>query len=127
MAKAKVMYADGRYPYPAAGAHKPGDVVLRPDGTYAIFDGLEGCASGERIQPQPLKAGPTILFEKNSASDNLAASATVYLIPASGKITATPTNNVVAGKLVQAAGTGITHAHVNPLAIDTVQIIVEEE
>lgn len=116
MAKATIAHFDGRYVYPAAGAHKPGDVVVRPDGTYAVFDGLEACASGEMIQPQPLKPGPTWIFEKNSASDNLSAGATVYIIPASGKITTTSTDNVLLGKLVKAAGTGVTHAHVNPQA-----------
>lgn len=116
MAKAKIEHLDGRYRYPAAAAHKPGDLVVRPDGTYAIFDGLEACAIGEQIQPQPLKPGPTVIFEKSVASDVLAAGTTVYIIPASGKITATSTSNVLTGKVIQAAGAGVTHAHVNPQA-----------
>ncbi len=116
MAKAKLEHLDGRYRYPAAAAHKPGDLVVRPDGTYAIFDGLEACAVGENIQPQPLKPGPTAIFEKNAASDNLAAGTTVYIIPASGKVTATSTSNVITGKVIQTAGVGVTHVHVNPQA-----------
>ena len=113
MAKARITNLDGRYPYPAAGAHTPGDIVLRPCGTYAIFDGLESCASGERISPMPFVPGPVAVFQKAAAGDNLAAGAVVYLIPASRLITATSTDNVRIGRLTQAAGAGVTHASVN--------------
>jgi hypothetical protein len=113
MSKARITYLDGRYPYPAAGAHTPGDIVLRPCGTYAIFDGLESCASGERISPQPLNPSQIAIFQKSSASDNIAAGTVVYLIPSTRLITATSTDNVRLGRLTQAAGTGVTHASVN--------------
>lgn len=113
MSKARITYLDGRYPYPAAAAATPGDIVLRPCGTYAIFDGLESCASGERISPQPLNPGLIGIFEKAVAANDLAAGAVVYMIPASGLITATSTDNVRLGTLTAAAGVGVTHASVN--------------
>lgn len=116
MAKAKIEHPDGRFRYAAAAAHKPGDVVTRPDGTYAIFDGLEGCASGEMIQPQPIVPGPTVIMEKSVASDNIAANTVLYVIPATGKVTATSTENVRVGKSIAAAGVGVTTVHINPQA-----------
>jgi len=113
MSKARITYQDGRYPYPAAAAATPGDIVLRPCGTYAIFDGLESCASGERISPMPLNPGLVAIFQKSVAGDNLAAGAVVYLIPSTRLITATSTDNVRIGRLTAAAGTGVTHASVN--------------
>lgn len=115
MAKARIIHLDGRYAYAAAGAHKPGDLLTRPDGTFAILDGLEACVLGERISPAPVTPGPIVLYEKDDPADNIAAGTAVYLTSA-GEITATATNNTAAGKACQAAGTGRTHILVNPLA-----------
>lgn len=113
MSKARIVNADGRYPYPAAAAATPGDIVLRPCGTYAIFDGLESCLINERISPQPFNPSQIAIFQKSVAANDLAAGAVVYLIPATGLITATSTNNVRIGRLTAAAGVGVTHASVN--------------
>ena len=107
-----IRYINGRYPYPAAAVHVPGAVVTRPDGTLAIYDDLVNCASGELISPDPV-FGKTATFQKAVAGDNMAAGLVVFVIPASGMITATSTDNIRLGKLVQAAGVGVTHAHVN--------------
>ncbi len=61
-----IRYADGRYPYAAGAAMEPGDVVVRPCGTLALFDGMYGAASGELVNPQPLV--PTQIAEMKTAS-----------------------------------------------------------
>jgi hypothetical protein len=116
MSKARIEYPDGRYPYPAAAGALPGALVVRPDGTYAILDGLESCVTGERISPMPLKPGPTVIFQKSVAGDNITAGTVVYLIVATGLVTATEGSNIRMGKAIQAAGAGVTHVHVNPQA-----------
>lgn len=113
---ATIRYINGRYPYPAAAAHVPGAVVTRPDGTLAIYDGLEACANGELISPEPLIPGPTAVFDKDAPSDNLTAGTVVYVIAATSKVTATASGNVRVGKVVKTAGVGVTQVHVNCVA-----------
>lgn len=109
----RVIYENGRYPFPAAANLVPGQLAARPDGSYGLYDGVENVASGTLISPEPLKPGPIVEFEKNAAGDNLAAGTVVYAIPASDKITATATSNIRVGKITRAAGVGVTHALVN--------------
>lgn len=68
---------DGRYSFNAAAAAAPGEVILRPDGTPSILDGLEAVAIGQLIEPQPLV--PNIIAELDSLSaTTFTVGATVY-------------------------------------------------
>lgn len=113
---ATVRYEMGRYPYPAAAISVPGATVLRPDGTLAIHDDLVACAVGELIAPDPLIPGPTVIFQKSVVGDVMAAGLVVYVIMATGLITATVGSNVKVGKVIQAAGAGVLDVHVNCVA-----------
>jgi hypothetical protein len=108
----KIVHADGRFTYNAAAVHRPGDIVTRPDGTLAHFDGLEDCKIGQAISPCPLKPHMTGEGAKVSG-DNIAAGADVYRRASDGLLTVTSSGNVLIGKAVAAAAAGTTLVHVN--------------
>ncbi|QDV22924.1 DUF2190 family protein [Aureliella helgolandensis] len=75
--EAKIIYPDGRYPFAATAAYEPGDIVVRPDGSLALYDGLEGCAIGDVISPDPTTAGAIVEWTAGSAA-TWAAGAKLY-------------------------------------------------
>jgi len=108
----KVVYADGRFPYNAAAAHEPGDVIVRPDGSLAILDGFEGCASGERIAPEPIRATKVLEMAAASAA-TWGAGAVLYWNASLEQVTTTRGSNKVVGTAVAAKTSGQTVALVN--------------
>lgn len=112
----KVVYADGRYPYAAAAAYEPGDVIVRPDGTLAFFDGFEGCASGDRINPEPIAPSKVVQLPADTA-DTWAAGTLLFWSAADEEVTATPGANKVVGVAVAAKTSGQLTALVNVLVI----------
>ncbi len=102
---------DGRYAYNAGANIVPGQLVVRPDNTPAIHDGLEPVASGQLFSPQPLV--PTVIVEFDSASGTIfAAGATVYVNLVSQLATATGTDQRV-GIAARAKTAGQTKVLVN--------------
>jgi predicted RecA/RadA family phage recombinase len=110
----KVLYADGRYPYAAAAAYDPGDVIVRPDGTLAVLDGFESTESGERINPEPIRC--TKILEVAAASADTWAAGTVLFWNASAEqVTATRGSNKSVGVAVAAKTSGQTSVLVNAI------------
>lgn len=109
---ARVVYENGRYPFPAGGTVLPGGIVARPDGSFAVYDGVQNAVSGELIQPEPFKPGPIVEIDKASASDAISASTVLYLTSA-GLATATSSGNTRCGKCCKASATGATTVLVN--------------
>lgn len=111
---ATIIYEDGRFPYTAAAAHEPGDVVTRPDGTLAIFDGLEGCAIGDKISPDPINPRPITQYAAASAA-TWAAAAVLYWDATAKQVTTTSSGNTRVGVSTKAKLAGETSALVNGL------------
>lgn len=108
----KILYADGRYPFPAPAAAEPGDVILRPDGTLAVLDGFENVDLGERIAPEPIRA--TKVIEINAASaDTWPAGTVLYYDAANRRVTATRGANRLVGLAPFAKTSGQTVVLVN--------------
>ena len=117
--KAKVVYHDGRYPFNAGAAYEPGDVIIRPDGTLALLDGMEGCASGERIAPEPINA--TKIVEVAAVSGNTwSAGAILYWDNTNKVITTTASTNKRLGLATAAKTSGQTTHLVNCVPADAV-------
>lgn len=107
----KIIRTDGRYSFDATADYAPGDLIVRPDGTPAILDGVEEVASGDLIEPQPVF--PTMIIEFDSASaTTFAAGASVYVNTTSGLATATNTDEYV-GIAARAKTAGQTSVLVN--------------
>lgn len=100
-----IVYTDGRYPFAAAAAQEPGDVIIRPSGTLAIYDGLNGCASGELISPCPIQPFPIAEFDALT-SDTWNAGTVLYWLAASNRLTATEGSNKRVGVAVAAKTSG---------------------
>lgn len=117
--KATIVHTDGRYPFAAAAAQKPGDVIVRSDGTLAIYDGFEGCAIGDRIQPQPIH--PTLIAECRAVSGNTWSAGAILYWDASAKtVTTTASTNKRVGLSINAKTAGQTTALVNCVPADAV-------
>ena len=110
--EAEIQYLDGRYGYVTATAYTPGQIVIRPDLTLAWFDGLEACAIGAFIQPQPLFPTVIILVESASAT-TFAAGAVVYWDNTAKKATATSAGNTRMGIAARAKTAGQLNVLVN--------------
>lgn len=99
-----ILHADGRFPYPAAAAYVPGDIMVRPDGSLAVLDGLEGVASGQLFSPTPLKDK---IVEVDSASGStFSVGASVYWDASAKLATATSSGNTLMGKAIRAKTSG---------------------
>lgn len=109
--EATIKHVDGRYPFAAGAAYSPGDVVIRPSGTLAIFDGFEDCASGDLIDPQPIHPFPTAIFPANSG-DTWSAGDVLYWDDTNKVVTTTSTGNKRVGVSIAAKTSGQTSAHV---------------
>ena len=94
--KLQIIHDDGQYPFVAAEAYDPGDVVIRPDGTFAVMDGIfESTKVGDLINPRPLIPGPYIEVDADPAI-TFAAEDVIYY----NKTTKLATN-VAAGGLLR--------------------------
>lgn len=114
-----IVYEDGRYPFAAGAAQQPGDVIIRPDGTLAIYDGLDGCASGDLISPQPLH--PTLIGEFKAVSANTWSAGAILYWDATNKVlTTTASTNKRVGLAIAAKTSGQTSALVNLVPADAV-------
>ena len=60
--EAKIEHEDGAYSYAADADYKPGEVLVRPDGSLAILDGLNDVKTGQWFTPRPLQPEPTGLW-----------------------------------------------------------------
>lgn len=109
--EAKKEYTDGRYPFAADAAYEPGDIIVRPSGTLAVYDGLNGCASGERIQPDPVHPFPTAIFAAGSAA-TWSAGAVLYWDDTAKVATTTSSGNTRIGVSIAAKTSGQTTTHV---------------
>lgn len=109
---AAIRYPNGRYPYAASAAHEPGEVVARPDGTLAIYDGLDGCDSGDLISPDPVHPNPIGEFKAASA-DTWAAATVLYWDATNDVLTITAAGNKRVGVAIAAKTAGQTSALVN--------------
>lgn len=109
--KAGVVYEDGRYPYASDAAYEPGDVIVRPCGTLAIYDGLEGCATGDRIDPVPI-APTKIVAVRAPTAATWSAGAVVYWDVADDNVN-TDSGNPRFGLAIADKTSGITEVLVN--------------
>ena len=109
--EAKIEYADGRYPFAADAAYEPGDVIIRPSGTLAIYDGLNGCDSGDRIQPDPVHPFPTAIV-KAATADTWSAAAALYWDDTNKKASTTSSGNTFLGRSIAAKTSGQLTTHV---------------
>lgn len=105
--EATIEYPDGRYSYPATAVHAPGEIVTRPSGTLAIYDGINSCAVGQVISPQPLHPRPSGVFKAASAG-TWAAGAQVYWDAADNEINNSATDNTLVGRAIEAKTSGQT-------------------
>lgn len=105
-------HLDGRFVFAAVAAYLPGQFLLRPDGTPAVFDGMQGCAIGESIDPMPLTPGMTADVTKK-ATDTFTAGAVVYYDATNKQATSTATGNTRIGTSILAYASGTTTMHVN--------------
>lgn len=109
-----VLYRDGRFPYNAAADHNPGAILLRPDGSFAIHDGLEAVVSGQRFTPDPLRGK---IVEVDSASGSTFAVGDSVYWDATAKLgTATSSGNTLMGKAIRAKTSGQLSVIVNVTA-----------
>lgn len=111
--EATVRYEDGRFPYDAAAEIVPGEVVARPDGSLAVYDGLDKAVTGDRINPAPLQPAP-ILEVVAASADTWAAGADLYWDATANEVTTTATSNVWLGRSVTAKTAGMTSILINP-------------
>ncbi len=110
--QAEVKYADGRLPFVAGAAFSPGDVIVRPDGTLAVHDGLVACDSGDLISPEPVQPFKIIEVDCGS-STTFSVGATVYW-DNSGKVaTSTSSGNTKIGIAARAKTSGQLKVLVN--------------
>ena len=99
-----VLQSDGRFAYNAGAAFNPGDVVIRPDGSLAVHDGLEAVASGARFSPNPLR-GKIVEFDSGS-STTFSAGADVYWDNSAKLAVTTSSGNTLIGKAIRAKTSG---------------------
>lgn len=97
--------SDGRYSFIAGAAYNPGDIIVRPDATLAILDGLESTISGQLISPEPLVPSNILVIDAPSAS-TWSAGASVYWDNTNKVFTATSSGNTYAGKAIVAKTNG---------------------
>lgn len=103
--KGKILYANGRYPFPAPAAVVPGDVVARPDGSFAVFDGLQGFASGVLIEADPIVPCKVVEFIA-ATGDTWSAGASIYWDATNKITTTTSSGNTLLGKSIYAKTSG---------------------
>lgn len=117
--KATVVHTDGAYKVTAAAAQAPGDVIIRPDGTLAIFEGFQNVASGDEIQPTPIH--PTLICEfRCTSGDTWAAGALLYWDDTLKVATATVGTNKRIGLSTSAKTSGQTTKLINCVPADAV-------
>jgi hypothetical protein len=102
---------DGRYAYNAGANLVPGQLIVRPCGTPAIFDGLEAAVSGQLIEPQPMVPALIVEFDAASAT-TFAAGDIVYVNSGTQLATATNTD-IRVGKACRAKTSGQLKVLVN--------------
>lgn len=103
----KVLYEDGRYPFLAAIAM--GDVVVRPCGTLAIFDGFDAAAIGDRVNPDPIHVTKVCEFPALT-TDTWAVGTVLYWDAVNFRLTATVGSNKRVGVATTAKTNGqVTH------------------
>lgn len=117
--KATVRHLDGRYTFAAAAAYVPGDVIVRSDGTLAIYDGMENAAIGDLIQPQPIH--PTLICEfAAGTAATWSAGAILYWDAGNGVVTSTASTHKRVGIAINAKTSGQLSALVNCVPADAV-------
>lgn len=110
--KGTVVNTDGRYSFAAAAAQVPGDVIVRSDGTLAIYDGFENAAIGDLISPQPIH--PTLICQFSATStDTWSAAAVLYWDATNKVLTTTSSGNKRVGVAIAAKTSGQTTALIN--------------
>jgi hypothetical protein len=110
--KGAIIFADGRFPFAAAAAYEPGAVMVRPDGTLAIYDDFDGCKIGEMISPCPVHDTPVGEFAAVSGN-TWAAGAVLYWDDVAKTVTTTVGSNKRVGVSVAAKTSGQLSALVN--------------
>lgn len=100
-----ILYPSGRYPYAAAAVYSPGDIVTRPDGSLALFDGLQACAVGDQISPEPLHA-KKVAEVAVKATNSWSAGDSVYRDGTTNEATSVSTDNTLLGKATHAVTSG---------------------
>lgn len=114
---AAIVYQDGRYPFAATAAQEPGDVLVRPCGTLAIYDSLYRCACGERIDPQPVH--PALIASFSAPPDaTWSAGAILYWDATNNVVTTASTANKRVGLATADKSVGQTSALVNCVPAD---------
>lgn len=115
----KIEYPDGRYPFPAAAAVEPGAVLVRPSGTLAIYDGLNGISAaeataGKLISPQPVTPYPTVVGAVDPLGPTWLAGVQVYWDDTAKVITNDSDTgaNPLVGRSIEAMTAGKTVIHV---------------
>ena len=104
--------SDGRYSFIASVAANPGDVIVRPDNTLAVLDGLDSIKIGDCIMPSPLVPTNIIVFDAPSAS-TWAAAAVIYWDNVAKAITTTSAGNTRIGVATAAKTAGQLTAKIN--------------
>jgi predicted RecA/RadA family phage recombinase len=102
---ARLLYAGGRYPFPAAAILAPGDVVVRPDGSLAVVDGFDRIQIGQLVEAEPLRRCQVWQFRVVSA-DTWAAGALVYWNNSTRVVTTTASGNTLIGNAINAKTSG---------------------
>lgn len=103
---------DGRYRFTSAVNANPGDVIVRPDNTLAVLDGLDAVKIGDEIMPSPLIPTNIVWFDVPSAS-TWAAAAVLYWDNVAKAVTTTSAGNTRIGVATTAKTNGQTTHRVN--------------
>lgn len=117
--KAKVVYECGNFPFAAVAAYSPGDVIQRPDGSLAVLQGLEGCAIGERIMPDPIRESKIVEFPAASG-DTWSAGQKLYWDATAQTVVTVQGANKYVGLSVAAKTSGQLVSLVNVVDVDNV-------
>jgi predicted RecA/RadA family phage recombinase len=99
-----IRYADGRIPFAAPAAVKPGEVVARPDGILVIVDGFQDFASGDLIDGDPLS--PCKIAELAAASGSTWSAGAAIYWNATAKLLTTTDTHVPLGVATKAKTAG---------------------
>ena len=110
--EAKIEHDDGAYSYAADADYKPGEVLVRPDGSLAILDGLNDVKTGQWFTPRPLQPEPTGLWKVDPTGPTWAAGTEVFFNTTTNFLTNASAGAVKVGRSIDAMVAGKTKCHV---------------
>lgn len=113
--KARVQYDFGRYPFAASGTLEPGDLVVRPDGSLAVYDNMENAVSGDLVEAEPIDFGKIIEADATSA-ETWAAGDDIFWNASTKKMSNVAGAGKRVGKAVAIKASGVTKGRVNTSA-----------